>query len=331
MLARILYGYKGTQCLYVAAKLNIADHLSSGNKSVSELAKLTNSKTEALYRVLRCLAALGIFTELPEKTFSLNEAAEELRTDSESTLKDFVILCGEELYQAVGDLLYSVNTGKPAFNSLYGKSHWQYLEEHPDKARIFHDALAKGSLPILREIISHYDFSPYHNIIDVGGGKGHLLCEVLAQYPHANGTVFDLNNAKDIALEYIKQLDITDRCNFISGDFFKSVPAGDLYLLKVVLHDWDDRRAKEILSNCRQSISKSGRLLIIEKIIGDDKYNDLACLGDINMLVTQTGRERSLGEFTDLLDSTGFKMLRKIDTSTVFSIIEAEPVMVKTE
>lgn len=325
MLARILYGYKGTQCLYVAAKLNIADHLASGSKSATELAKLTNAQPEALYRVLRCLAALGIFTELSDKTFALNEAAEDLRSDSESTMKDFAILCGEELYQAAGDLIYSVNTGKPAFNNLYGKSHWQYLEEHPDKAKTFHDAMEKGSLPMLREIISHYDFSPYKNIVDVGGGKGQLICEILRQYPNAYGATYDLSNAEKGAIEYTTSTDIGIRCTVLTGDFFGHVPPADLYLLKVVLHDWDDMHAIKILKNCRKSIAKNGKLLIIEKALDEEIRNDLACLSDINMLVMLNGRERKRDEFSEILNHSNFELAQVIKTSTVFSIIEAIP------
>ncbi|HTM64596.1 MAG TPA: methyltransferase [Gammaproteobacteria bacterium] len=325
MLARLLYGYKMTQCLYVAAKLDIADHLSSGTKSIDQLAVLTNSQLEPLYRVMRCLVSLGIFSEDGERRFAMNPAADDLRGDADNTIKDFVVLCGEELYQSAGDLLYSVKTGKPAFNHIYGMSHWEYLEKNPDKAKIFHDAMERGSIPMIHAIIKHYDFSPFKKIVDIGGGKGHLLCEILKQYPNAVGDVFDLPNAKEHAIEYINQSNLADRCNANSGDFLQSVPAGDLYLLKVVLHDWDDVHAKIILKNCRKSINKSGRLLIIEKVISNDNNRDLACLGDINMLVTLTGKERSLDEFARLLEESGFKFSRSIKTSLSLSIIEALP------
>jgi hypothetical protein len=227
MLAKILYGYKATQCLYVAAKLNIADHLFSGSKSIVELAELTNTKPEPLYRVMRCLATLGIFQESEQKKFSLNQAAEDLLSNSENTMKDFIVLCGEELYRSAGDLLYSVQTDKPAFDHIYGMSHWDYLEANPDKARIFHDAMEKGTEPMLREIISHYDFSPYKNIVDVGGGKGHLMCEILQQYPDSYGAVYDLPNASNAAHEYINNKKVSDRCTVLTGSFFDYVPNGD--------------------------------------------------------------------------------------------------------
>lgn len=326
MFARLLYGYKATQCLYVAAKLNVADHLISGSKTISELSDLTNAKPDPLYRVMRCLAALGIFKEEANKCFSLNENANDLLSESENTIKDFVILCGEDLYQSAGELLYSVKTGLPAFDPIYGMNYWDYLNANPNKAAIFHDAMEKGTGPIIREIINHYNFSSYQHIIDVGGGKGHLLCEILLQYPNTRGIVYDLENARNPAIEYIAQKQLSQRCQVTTGDFFKSVPTGgDIYLLKVVLHDWDDQRANLILQNCRKAISPSGKLLIIEKVVEDDQFKDLACLGDINMLVTLTGKERSLSEFQNLLSDSGFKFIQKISTTTVLSIIEAEP------
>lgn len=324
MIAKLLYGYKATQCLYVAAKLNIADHLASGSKSISELAKLTNTKLNPLYRVMRCLVSLGIFKENNEQ-FSLNKEAENLLSDSETTWKDFIILCGEELYQSAGELLYTVETGKPAFEHIFGMTHWEYLNKHADKAKIFHDAMEKGTEPTLKEIIKQYDFSSFSKIIDVGGGKGHLLCEILAVHPDSTGIVYDLENAKHSSLEYISNKSLTQRCEFVAGNFFVSTPnCGDVYILKVVLHDWDDDNAKLILQNCRRSMSKSSKLLIIEKVIENNDNKDLACLSDINMLVTYTGKERNLQEFQELLKDSGFKFTRKIDTETIFSIIEAE-------
>jgi hypothetical protein len=325
MLAKLLYGYKATQCLYVVAKLNIADHLSTGNKSIAQLAKITHTKPDPLYRVMRCLASLGVFHEDDDGYFSLNKEAEDLCSDSENTWKEFIILCGEELYQAAGQLLYTVEAGLPAFNHMYGMSHWEYLEAHPNKATIFHDAMEKGTESMLKEIIKHYNFSNYKNIIDVGGGKGQLLSQILIQHPQAKGTVFDLENAKIPAIEFINKNSLAARCNFLAGNFFISIPSGgDIYLLKVVLHDWDDESTKAILQNCKKSMSKSSKLLIIEKVIEENKFKDLACLGDINMLVMYTGKERTLSEFQNLLTASGLRFVRKINTETVFSIIEAE-------
>ncbi len=325
MLIRTLFGYKATQCLYVAAKLNIADYLVSESRTIDELAKLTNTHQESLYRVLRCLVSLNIFQEESPKVFALNANARQLVSDTENSIKDFVILCGEELYQSAGELLYTVKSGLPAFNHIYGMSHWEFLEKNPDKAAIFHQAMEKGSKNTVKDVMNHYDFSPNHNIVDVGGGKGHLLAEILSRNIRARGTVFDLENATKLAVPYIAEKKLLNRCDIITGNFFESIPAGgDLYLLKVILHDWDDEHAKLILNNCYQAMTKGSKILLIEKVIENNEHNESACLGDINMLVTYMGKERTPGEFQQLLESAGFTYLRKIRTNTAFSLIEAE-------
>ena len=204
MLPRLLFGYKITQCLYVAAKLNIADHLAAGSMHINELAELVGAKAEPLYRVMRCLVALGVFTE-KNKCFGANEISNQLETHSDNSLKDFVILCGEELYQAAGGLLYSVQNDLPAFNKIYGMSHWNFLEKNPDAAMIFHNAMERGSKSTLKKILEYYDFSRFTNIIDVGGGKGHFLCEILQTNPTARGIVFDMPNAEKSAIKFIKK------------------------------------------------------------------------------------------------------------------------------
>lgn len=325
---KLLFGYKMSQCLYVVAKLNIADYLLSGPKTASELALLSKTNSDALYRVLRCLAALEIFDEGDNKDFSLNEASNFLISDSNTSLKDFVILCGEDLYKTTGDLFYSVETGLPAFDHIYGMNFWNYLDKNNDKCINFHDAMTNGSKEIIKDIINNYNFSPYKNIIDVGGGKGHIICAILLAYPNIHGIVYDLPKTKSLALTYVKEMNLSDRCNVISGNFFDSVPSnGDLYLLKVILHDWNDDQAITILKNCRNKMSKKAKLLIIEKIIQENRFKDIACLGDINMLATLNGKERSLVEFKNLLLSAKLHFEKKIDINNSFSIIEAIPVM----
>lgn len=324
---RLLFGYKITQCLYVAAKLNIADHLVTGSKTADELARLLNVKPEPLYRVLRCLASLDVFNENTNKSFSLNETAEMLISSSKNSLRDFAVLCGTDLYKATSDLFYSVETGLPAFDNIYGMNFWDYLDNNPDNATLFHDAMTKGQDQIIKELIKNYDFSPYKKIIDIGGGQGHVLCGILSAYQNMLGTVYDLSNARNLALRYINYMNLSERCNVVTGNFLETVPpGGDIYLLKVVLHDWDDERAIAILKNCRKEMTKYSKLIIIEKVIDDNQFKDLACLGDINMLVTLTGKERSLIEFKNLLNQAGFDYERKIDTTISFSIIEASPV-----
>ena len=325
ILARLLYGYKVTQCLYVAAKLDIADHLLSGAKEISEIASLVGVKPEPLYRVMRCLASVGVFNEKKEKVFSLNTLSEKLVSNAQGTLKDFVKLCGEELYLSASELLYTVQTGIPGFEKLYGMNHWEYLNQNPDKAHIFNNAMGTGSEGIINDIVTKYDFSPYKKIIDVGGGKGHIICGILSAYSNTLGVVYDLAHTHVTTTNYIKKMGLTERCKVVIGDFFESIPSqGDIYLLKVVLHDWNDQLAGKILRNCHKAMTADSKLIIIEKILDTDQYKDLACLGDINMLATLTGKERSLAEYENLLNLSNLGVARTIDTSTPFKIIEAQ-------
>jgi hypothetical protein len=203
---------------------------------------------------------------------------------------------------------------------------WDYLDKYPDKNVIYHDAMAKGSGQLIQELIRIYDFSPYKNIIDVGGGKGHVLCGILSAYPNAHGIVYDLLNTKQLALAYINEKKLSDRCDVITGNFFDSVPAsGDIYLLKVVLHDWNDEQAIIILKNCQKQMSENSKLIIIERVIEKDQFKDIACLGDINMLVTVNGKERNLVEFKNLFINANLRFERKINLSNSFSLIEVSP------
>lgn len=323
MLPRLLFGYKVTQCLYVVAKLNIADSLIHGKMHIDELAKITSTKINPLYRVMRCLVSLDIFLEDDNKCFSLNDLSENLVSSNDNSWRDYIILCGEELYSSAGDLLYSVKTGLPAFDHLYGKTHWEFLNEYPEKAQIFQNAMERGTLPTLSRLIKTFDFSSFSTIVDVGGGKGHLLSEILLQNSHCSGIVFDLSSNKELALQFLHQKNLTNRCQFISGSFFESIPSGNLYLLKTILHDWDDEHAIVILKNCKKNMSKSSKLLIIDRIF-DGNENDLVCLSDINMLVMYGSKERSENEFKILLENADLKMTRIIKTDTLLSIIEAE-------
>jgi len=323
MISKLLYGYIITQCLYVAAKLNIADHLENGSKSIEELATLTDTHYDSLNRVLRCLVTHGIFQIDENDRYALNDDALELLSDNENTLKDYVILCGEELYQSAGELLFTVKTGKSSFEKIYKQSHWQYLECHSDKAQIFHNAMEKGSQKLHDEILKHYDFSSYKQIVDVGGGKGHLLCDILAKYPATDGIVFDLKHAEQLSNEYVNSRNLEKRCQFISGNFFESIPENaDLYLLKTILHDWSDEHALNILRNCKRAMKENSKLLIIEKVVNITP-NDTALLGDINMLAMYSGKERTLTEFQSLLNQAGLQLNCKINTDTAFSIVEA--------
>ncbi len=326
-MLQYIYGYEITQCLYVVAKLDIADYLLTGSKKIGQLAQLCSASPEALYRVMRCLSSLGIFIENKDKEFSLNDSALPLTSTAHNSTKNFVILCGESLYNAATNLFYSVKSGQVGFQHSEKIDYWEYLNRNPEKAKIFNDAMETGSRFTIDAILSSYDFSFFKHIVDIGAGKGHFIGRILKKYSSAKGISFDLSHATEFAKEYIKSLQLNNRCEIICGSFFDFIPAdGDLYLLKVILHDWDDDNAKVILKNCRKAVINSSRILIIEKLMETGRDLQSVCLGDINMLVTHGGKERSLSDFELLLKESNFHITSVLRTSTAFSIIEARPI-----
>lgn len=327
MYQDILYGYMLHQCLYTVIKLGVPDHLQNGEKSIDELAALTQSQSDPLYRIMRCLCEYGIFKETNHKVFSQSEQSGGLLSNSENSSKDYFLLCSEILYDASTCLLESVKTGKIAFDSYYGVGFWDYLQANPDKSMLFNNAMQKGSADKFNEICDAYDFSSFKNLIDVGGGNGQLVVKILKRNPLAKGIVFDLERLRESAIKYISNNQLSDRCAFQSGNFFEKIPeGGDVYLLSVILHDWNDNDALLILKKCREAMSLGAKLIVVERIIRDDENKLNTYLGDINMLITIGGKERTEDEFKKLFKQTGFKFNKLVRSKSPFSVIEGESV-----
>jgi hypothetical protein len=318
-----------SQALYVAAKLGIADLLQEGPQSCTRLAEATQTHVETLYRVLRALASVGVFVEDEAGRFRLTPLAEPLRTDAPGSLRAFAIMLGEpEHWRAWEGMLHSVRTGQPAFDQVFGIPLFQYFPAHPEAARIFDDAMTSRSAQENTAIIAAYDFTAAHTVVDVGGGQGSLLASILDVYPNVGGVLFDLPHVLAPARTRIEHAGQAARWVFVAGDFFAAVPAGgDLYLLKKVIHDWDDERAQQILMNCHTAMAGTGRLLLIEPVIPPGNAPSFNKLLDLLMLVWNAGgRERTEREHQSLLASAGFRLSRVIPTSAGVSIIEAVPV-----
>jgi hypothetical protein len=321
-----LYGYMTTQCLHTVVMLGIADYLVSGERTSDELAILTDCQPDELYRVLRCLASQDIFLEKDDKVFCLNEMSQLLVKNNPAGIAEFINICGTELYKATADLSYTVKYGKPAFDFQYKSNFWNYLADNPCRAELFNTAMVKGFNNSIEGILAAYDFSPYRRFVDIGGGNGQLICSILNKYELAEGIIYDLPYVAVSAKNYISQNNLTHRCDFIGGDFFKMIPGdGEVYLLRVILHDWDDEKVHIILNNCRNTMKKTSKLIIIEKVVMDGEFKPSACLGDINMLVSLTGKERTMQEYKKLLAQSGFRLNAVKPTETAFSILEASP------
>ncbi len=310
-----------TQGIYVAAELGIADLLNKGPQTAEELAAQTNTHSASLYRVLRALASVGIFAEDSDRRFSLTPLAELLRTDVPNSKRAFAIMAGAEFYQSWGNLLFAVQTGKQAYEHRYGASFFEYMTERPDRHEIYDTAMNGIHGAETEPMLDAYDFSPFQSVVDVGGGHGLALASILKRYPAMKGILFDLPGVADRARTILSGMGLDGRCQIVGGDFFKSVPSADAYVMRHVLHDWEDDQAVAILRVCREAMSPEGRILVVETVI---PVSNEPCFGkwlDLMMLVVG-GRERTGEQYNRLFADAGLKLNRIVPTAHEVSVIE---------
>lgn len=316
-----------TQAVYVIAKLGVADALKNGPRDVGEIAEIVGADPDSLYRVLRALDETGVVRETAPRRFALTPLGALLLSDVRPSLRAWAVYAGEPWHwQCWGDLLGSVRSGTTAVERRFGVRSWYYLETNPDAADVFDAAMADLATVGDVTLVSSYNFSRFRTIVDVGGGNGALLISLLRVNPRALGTLYETQLVIDRTRRGIAQAGLETRCRLEAGDFFENVPPrGDLYLLKQVLHDWQDDGAEKILRNCRAAMAGGARLLVIEIMLPEFGRPSLAKLTDLEMLVMTGGRERSLAEYRTLLESAGLKILKVHPTRSPFSIIEAAP------
>jgi ubiquinone/menaquinone biosynthesis C-methylase UbiE len=319
-------GYWVSQAIYVAAKLGIADLLAERQMSHEELAASTGSTHPAsLYRLLRALSGIGIFVEGDDAKFSLTPLATPL-LKGKGSMRSMVIHMGEKpSWQAWGELLHSVTTGETAFIKANGVEVFPYYAEHPESKEPFDQAMTEFSDSISEAVTKAYDFSPFHKIVDVGGGHGGLLTSILKANPNAAGVVFDLPSTAEGAEERIAAEGLAQRCEVVGGDFFQSLPAdGDAYIMKLIIHDWDEERALAILKNIHRAMPDGGKLFLVETLVPETNEPAFAKLFDLHMMVMTGGRERTAGEYAKLFAAAGFKFNKVTATESLLSIIEAD-------
>lgn len=323
IMNRMLSGYWSTQALYVAAKLGIADLLIGGPRSANDLAQATNTHAPSLYRLLRGLASMGVFADIGNAHFSLTPLAECLRSDLPGSQRALAIMGGEEHYQAWGELLYSVQTGKTSFDKLYGMPIFEFLSQNLEQAKVFDAAMVGVHGRETTAMTDAYDFSEIQVLADIGGGNGSLLTTVLSKHSHLTGILYDLPGVTERAKANLSAAGLTDRCQVIGGNFFESIPAGaDAYLMRHIIHDWDDEKATTILRHVHQVIPSSGRLLVVEGVIPPGNDPCFGKLLDLTMLTLPGGKERTEEEFRSLLQSAGFDLTNIVPTAAEVSIIE---------
>ncbi len=323
-LLQMVTGYWVSQTIYVAAKLRIADLLKDGPKSCDELAKATETHARSLYRLLRALASMGVFVEVADHRFGLTPLAEYLQTEVPGSMRALAIMHGEEHYLAWGSVLHSVKTSETAFDHVFGMGFFQYLTQNPEVAAIFDDAMTGYTAQVSTAVVAAYDFSQFGTIVDVGGGYGTLITAILKANPTMKGVLFDLPHVAEDAKKRIEVAGLTGRCEVVAGDFFASVPSsGDAYLLKWIIHDWDEERAVAILNNCYRAMTENSKLLLVEAVIPHGNTPFFHKFMDLTMLVIAGGRERTEAEYRALLEAAGFRLTQIIPTPSEMSVIEA--------
>ena len=327
-LRLMITGYWISQSIYVAAKLGIADLLKDGPKSSDQLAKSAGAHPDALHRVLRALASVGIFAENQEGHFELTPLAAALQTGVPGSLRDWAVMMGEEwVWRPWGELLYSVRTGETAFEHVFGMGHFDYLSRNPEAGETHNKGMTASPMQPPSAVVAAYDFSGINTLVDVGGGQGAQIAAVLKANSHIRGILFDLPHVIEGARSLLEVGGVAARCELVGGDFFQSVPVGgDVYLLKAVIHDWDDDRGIAILKNCHGAMTKQSKLLLIERVmptrVEQSAAFQLVARFDLQMLVIAGGRDRTEMEHRSLLMAAGFKLTRVIATPFGVSIIE---------
>lgn len=322
-LDQIISGYWKSQAVYAVAKLGIADLLKDGPQTVEQLAENSGANADALYRVLRALASIGIFAEGDPRQFSLTPLAEPLRSDVPDSKRALALMMGDEQFHAWSEVEYSVRTGKTAFEKVFGKPVFDYLGEHPDKARIFDAAMTGIHGRESGAILQGYDFSGISVLADIGGGNASQISTVLQAHSGMQGILFDLPHVVEHATKRIETAGLSDRCEIVGGNFFEAVPAGaDAYMMRHIIHDWDDVQSLTILRNCHAVMPADGKLLVVESVIppGNDPFNGKFL--DLVMLLIPGGKERTEEEYRALFEQAGFELSRIVPTNGEISVIE---------
>ena len=321
-IVRLGFGFAVSQALRVIIELGIPDLLAVGERSVDELATATQSDADALYRVMRLLAPEGVFREVLPRHFELTEVGAVLRSDRPGP-GDYVRMINSEAYLAFEQLLHSVRTGKPAFDKVFGSPRFDWLSEHPEQAALFQRAMVALSLGSNEAVADAYDFTPFARVVDVGGGHGQLLSAILARNPHLNGVLFDLPSG--VAAAQQGAGGDLPRTEFVAGNFFESVPGGDIYVIKKVVHDWNDEHAAVILRNCRKAMQPNGKVLLAETLVPPGDEPDGIKNIDVVMLVVTGGLERTEAQYASLFGAAGLRLERVIQTRGPISILEGSP------
>jgi hypothetical protein len=328
LLVQAASGYMVSAALQVALQRDMAERLADGPRTVADLASATGTTDEGLYRVLRALASVGIFAECGPRTFTITPAAALMRKGPGELGDGMQFICDPFHFQAYAEMLHTVKTGQPGGEKIAGMPLFEYLATHPAWSSSFNNAMTAFSANVMPAVLNVYDFSGIGVLVDVAGGHGHVLTSVLREYRAMRGVLFDLPHVIAGAGPLIAAAGVVDRCRTESGDFFDRVPAGgDAYIMKHIIHDWDDDRSVAILSNIRTALAgKSGaRVILLEAVVPEGNDPHLSKLIDLEMMMMPGGRERTANEFDALFKRAGFRLTRIVPTESMLSVIEGSP------
>jgi hypothetical protein len=328
VLLQMLTGKWVSTMISTLARFGLADHLSSGPKSPRELAELTGTQERALYRLMRAAASLGVFTEFEDGRFANTPLSEPLRTNAVPCIRNLALMMLDGYHvDSWAELPWCVETGKPAPYRLFGMGGFEWFERNPEQSVNFHHAMSDLSQADSPAIASSYDFSRFESLMDVAGGLGTLLAAILARTPGLRGVLFEVPLVAERAKQSPMLAAHKDRVDFIGGSFLDEVPGGcDAYVMKHILHDWEDAEAGRILGNIRKVIGPQGRLLVVEQVVPPRNEPGMAKIIDLEMLVLPGGRERTEQEWNELLQASGFRLEKVIHTPVPQCIVEGIPI-----
>ncbi len=322
----LIMGAWPVQVIHVAVRLRLPDLMAAGDTSSAALAEKTQSHPRTLRRLLRAMSALGLCRQLDEDRFELTPAGDVLRADAQDSVRGVALHYGERIWGAMSQLDQSVKTGRPW--RISGASGFEHMASDPGQMEMFHQSMADRTAPAARDMMQAYDFSRFGALMDVGGSYGALLAAILQAQPRLTGQVFDLPALKEASTAYLQRMGVADRARFTGGSFFEPIPSGaDAYMLKSIIHDWDDAEAVQILANCAAAAGAEGRVLVMDRIApelasGEDPADRFTFQSDLMMLTANGGLERTLKQFQAIYDQAGLHLESVTPTAAGFAVMQ---------
>lgn len=326
-LRAMLDGYRSSQVISVAAQLGIADLLAGGTQHYEEIARQTRTHATTLRRLLRALVSLGVLAQTADgNRFSLTALGEPLRSSAPESLRAWAVVSATH-FECWSGLRHSVESGETAFDHIHGMDVWAFRKANPEAGRVFNEAMAANTVSVAAAVVDAAGFSRFDTLVDVGAGKGALVQAILRACPASRAVLLDSPEALGEAEASLKHARLADRCQFVPGSFFESIPPnGKAYTLSRILHDWNDGTCIQILTNIRHAMAFDGTLFIIERALDEGNPSIEVTQSDLHMLVMTGGCERTVKEFSALLDASGLSLVRAVPTGSAMTVIEAVPV-----